>query len=105
MLSLCTQVSDGAEVIAINKKFLTLHANADMQQALHLYSGPGYPSPEQVHHMCQLQMAWELYKDKMKDEFERYVQDELKRCHYGLYFQPGPLIHPLASVGLITDTR
>lgn len=98
-----SQVSNGAEVIAINKQLLARHANPAVQQAIHLYAGNGYPSPQEVQHSCRMLMAWELFKDKMKDELQHHL--DLQRPNHGIYFQPGPLIHPLAAVGLTADTR
>ena len=97
------QVSDGAEVIAINKRFLVRHANSTVQQTLHLEAGDGYPSPKEVRHSCHTMLAWDLFKQRLNSDLD--VRLDKMQFNHGLYFQPGPLVNPLASVGIISDVR
>ncbi|XP_070175444.1 uncharacterized protein [Littorina saxatilis] len=88
-------VSEGAEVIMIHKQFFVQHANIWVQHAVQGLTNP-YVSPEKVQYARRMHEAWEKYKEKIKEDYK----------YSGVvYFQPGPTLDPLASVGMRPDTR
>ncbi|KAK7114543.1 hypothetical protein V1264_000592 [Littorina saxatilis] len=88
-------VSEGAEVIMIQKRFFMQHANVQIQLAVQALTR-AYPSPKKVQSTRRMHMAWELYKEKIKEDY---------KISGVVVFQRGPEVDPLASVGLIPDRR
>nr|KAG5689313.1 hypothetical protein BaRGS_022037 [Batillaria attramentaria] len=92
----------GAEVVGISKRFFMLHANDRVQRDVER-EVPRYPEPEAVRSRYRLQLAGELYMEKMKQEL--YDDASKAKKNFGVYFDAGKLIDPKADIGMIPDVR
>ncbi|XP_070198432.1 uncharacterized protein [Littorina saxatilis] len=77
-------VSCGAEVIGLDKQFFLQHADSKTQQRVLSRTMRHYPSAYQLQQKQKLNMAYNLYMEKIRDETLQDIGHTRK--HYGLYF-------------------
>ena len=85
MFASLTQISRGAEVVMLNKRFFMSLADDKTHVAIrdnmHLY-----PTEKSVQTRYRMKLAWQLYSQKVKDEFYADLKEKGRNYH-GTYFQ------------------
>ncbi|KAK7098001.1 hypothetical protein V1264_004895 [Littorina saxatilis] len=80
-----TLISNGAEVVMLSKRFFMSFADEKTHVAVR-DNMRIYPTCEAVQTRYRLQLAWQLYSQKVKDEFFKDLKTK-GRKHSGTYFQ------------------